>query len=155
MLGTGRRGRWSAGVVVVLLAIAGGACGGDDDAQGSVTKEEFIENADEICARYSDRLEALGETLDAEATVEDVANLFLDEGIPLFREQIAELRDLDLPEADAGELEELWDGLDDATDEFAQALEEDPAATLSSELDPYAQQNEFARDYGFEECGAD
>ena len=42
--------------------------------------------------------------------------------MPLFRDQIEQLRDLDLPAADADELEQLWDDLDAATDELEQQL---------------------------------
>lgn len=84
-----------------------------------------------------------------------MARLFLDEGLPLFREQIAELRALEAPEADAEDLARLWDDLEEATEDLEQAVEEDPQGTLSGELDPFAEQRATAQEYGFEECGSD
>jgi hypothetical protein len=127
---------------------------GDDDDDSNVTKDEFIEQADAICADFNERGEALGEDLSEDASLEEGADLFLDEGVPLFREQIDELHALDLPEADAEELEQLWNDLDTAVDDLEQQTEDDPEEALSSNFDPFADVNARAAEYGLEECGA-
>lgn len=152
--GTGGRGRVLRIAAAVVATMVGAACG-DDDGGSAITRAEFIEAADAICADFEERFDALGEELAADATFEDVARLFLDEGLPLFREQIEELRALEAPEADAEELARLWDDLEEATEELEQAIEEDPQGTLSGELDPFAEQKATAQEYGFEECGSD
>jgi hypothetical protein len=143
------------GVACVLVGFSMSplACGGDDD-DAAVTKADFIEQADAICADFNERGEALGEDLSEDASLEELAALFLEEGIPLLREQIDDLRELDLPEADAEQLEQLWDDLDAGTDELEQQLEDDPQEALSSNFDPFSEANEFATEYGMEECGA-
>ena len=87
-------------------------------------------------------------------SVEEAAELTLDEALPLYRDQIEELRDLDLPAADADELEQLWDDLDAATDELEQQLQDDPEVAFSEDFAPYADVNQAASDYGMKECGA-
>ena len=70
------------------------------------------------------------------------------------REQSEELRDLDVPEADADDLEQFWDDLEAATDELEQQLEDDPESVFSEDFYPFADANEFAVEYGMEECGS-
>ena len=144
---------------VALLALAGGACGGDDDDDGGggasdVTKEEFIENADAVCADVSAQIEEIGNDVSDEASLEEVTELLQDEVLPLFRDQIEQLRGLDLPADDADELEQMFDDLEAATDDVEQQLEDDPEAALSEDSDPFAEVNASAREYGLEECGS-
>jgi hypothetical protein len=153
-----KRALFAVASLTSVLALVGAGCGGDDDDDGggasNVTKEEFIANADEICAGYTERGEALGDDLAADASTEEVSAVILEDALPLFREQIAELRELDLPEADADELEQLWDDLEAGADEFEQQLEDDPEVALSDDFDPFAEANAFATEYGMEECGS-
>ena len=141
----------TAALLSTAVLIAAGCIGGDDDDSDAVTKEEFIESADAICAANDEQLEAIGEDLPADATAEEIAALLLDEAMPLFREQIAELRALELPEDDAANLEELWDQLEASADEFEAAIAQDPVAALQT--DPFAEEYAFANEYGMQECG--
>ena len=143
----------TAALVTTLALVATGCIGGDDDDEG-VTKEDFIEQADAVCADYGAQIEEAGEGLGQDATMDDVVALFNDEAIPLFREQVEELRALELPEADEDDLEELWDELESAIDETEQTVNEDPESLLSEDEDPFAEADAFAQEYGFQQCGS-
>jgi hypothetical protein len=152
MLGT----RFATTISVAALVLVPLACGGDDDddASSDVTKEEFIANADAVCRSGNDKIEALFSELSDTASAEEAAQLTLDEALPVYRDQIEALRELDLPAADADELEQLWDDLDAATDELEQQLKDDPEVAFTEEFDPYTDVNQAAADYGMQECGA-
>ena len=128
------------------------ACGGDDSSD--VTKKEFIAKADAVCKETNDKIEALVSDLPQDTTTEQAAQITVDKAIPLFRDQIEQLRDLDPPAADADDLEQLWDDLDASTDELEQQLKDDPEKAFSDGFDPFADESKTATDYGFQECGA-
>jgi|RhiMetdeSRZDD1v2_1073273.scaffolds.fasta_scaffold626359_2 hypothetical protein len=138
-------------ISVAALVLVPVACGGDDSSD--VTKEEFIANADAVCKETNDKIEALVDDLSEDTSAEEAAQFTVDEAIPLFRDQIDQLRDLDLPAADADDIEQLWDDLDTSTDELEQQLKDDPEVAFSEDFDPFADENKAATDYGFKECG--
>lgn len=139
--------------LLAVVAIVATGCGGDDGGGSSVTKEEFIDDADAICKKFDDELTDIGRGIDESTTVDQFVDIYVGEAIPLFRDQVHELRDLDVPEEDAAKLDELWDELDSVTDEFEQALKDDPQRALSAAENPYADAQEIAAQYGFRECG--
>jgi hypothetical protein len=147
MLGT----RIATMISMAALVVVPVACGGDDSSD--VSKEDFIANADAVCKETNQKIEALVSGLSEDTTTEEAAQVTVEQAIPLFRDQIEELRDLDLPAADADDLEQLWDDLDASTDELEQQLKDDPEVAFSDDFDPFADENKAATDYGFTECG--
>lgn len=84
-----RRAIATALALAVLLTIA--ACGGDDSGE-QLTKEEFIAAADEICREADEKNDAL-----AEPETLDDATSFLQDGLVIQEEQLAELEALTHP----------------------------------------------------------
>jgi hypothetical protein len=81
--------RWRPAAFAALVLFAGcGESGGD-----RLTKEEWIAQADAICADYESRLDDLAEPRD----IADVVRL-ADEAKPIAAEGVAELRELKAPE---------------------------------------------------------
>lgn len=141
---------------VALAAIVAG-CGGDDsDTSASLTKAQFVKQADAICKKGNDKIEAefesfvkeneLGENeapskaLQEEAIAEIVA--------PSVQEQVEEIDALGAPEGDEEQIEEMLT----AFEEGAEELEENPSSLNEGE-NPIAKGSKLARDYGLVTCG--
>jgi hypothetical protein len=94
-----------AAIGLALLALAS-ACGGGDDGD-RLSEEEFRTQANAICEEYNEKLGAIG----APESPEDIPE-FVDEGIPVIEEGIAELRALTPP----AELEDDYNAMLDETE---------------------------------------
>jgi hypothetical protein len=99
--------RFAAPFTVLLLALVPVACGGGSDAP---SKEEFVKNAEQICADAAKQLNDLGKA----NTPNEVADQ-LDKVIDETQKSVDDLTDLERPEGDAGE----------AAKKFVDALESD------------------------------
>jgi uncharacterized membrane protein YgcG len=148
---------------VALLGIAG--CGDDDsapetkivtptvDAPGQQSKEQFITEADGICAEVNAALGSLSEsTTTSEA---DAASQRAD----LYEGMMDRLRGLATPDDDAGldQFLSAGDELAAAEADAAQAAQDgDDTSLAAAESDAAAAGTTFssaATDYGFEDCG--
>jgi hypothetical protein len=143
---------------LVAAAVAVVGCGGDDDGlpTGEVSKSEYILQADRICARGDRQInlaadqyfgEELGLRSNQRPTDQQIARFGEDEVIPGIQDQHDELVELEAPEEDAEELEEIYDTLQAEID----AAEEDPVTVAE---DAFAEASRLARDYGLEACGS-
>jgi hypothetical protein len=140
---------------VAVLAIAAAGCGGDDDettAAQTLTKDEFIAQADEICAAGDDEIEAAAQDLGASPSQEEATQLVTDVALPSVQEQRDSIAALGAPEGDEDEVQAILASLDEAI----AAVEADPASVLSSSSDPdnpFAEVDQLAQDYGLTDCG--
>jgi hypothetical protein len=102
-------------LTLIALVLAAGAtasaCGGGGDDR--LSQDEFRQQANAICAKYDARIKALG----SPSSPGDIPD-FVQQGIPLLRQGIAELRALKPPA-------ELQDDFDRMLNETAKAI---PAA---------------------------
>ena len=143
-------------ILLTGVAFAFAACGDDDD--GGATKSEFIEKADAICAEGEEKNEQL-----VRESVADPANPkgsevleYLRAAIPLQRDTIEQIRDLEKPEGDEDQINEFLDKVESATDEAERI--DDPQKALAlveasdTPADPFYEANKVAEDYGLEEC---
>jgi len=141
--------------LLTLLALLGASllvatgCGGDDSSEESApTKADYIAQADDICAADQEEIQTAAADVsgdpDDPATQEVVTN----DVLPIYQDQLDELRALTPPEGD----EEATGGIYDALEEALAAIEEDPAAI--GDPTTFADANEQAVDYGLEVCGA-
>lgn len=137
--------------LAAFVATALGACSGDGSS-----KEGFIAAADDACREADQRIKDIGAP-----RVEEGILGYVEQARGISADLVDDLRALDPPEADAGEVDEMIDGLERATDllePLAQATIDQDAAELQ-ELQQEVQQvtddvSEFAESYGFEVCGA-
>lgn len=158
---------------IIASAIAGGivvaACGDDTEP---LTKAEFVEQADAICAETMEQItpifEAVWSDVDmADENTPDGQHLVfvrfdeaVDEAMPFVDQQIAEIRELEPPAADKELIETLLDDQEAAFDEFAVLMDaaaggdESAMATLERD-DPTDDIDRRAREYGLEVCGQD
>jgi len=152
-------------MAMALLSIAG--CG--DDPQ-PLSKPEFLNRADAICAQTRDDVEPMWAAFwgDFEEQVDGEEGWFprfdalLDDVTPIYEQQLEDLRDLEPPADDrelvGGLLDDFEAGLGEMNDIADRAADGDEAAreTLGSEDgDPLVDVNRAARDYGLAVCGAE
>jgi hypothetical protein len=135
-----------------VLAIAAAGCGGGDDdttAAATLTKDEFIAQADEICAAGDQEIAAAADDLGASPSPEEATQLVTDVALPSVREQRDSIAALGAPEGDEDDVEAILDALDEAI----AAVEANPEAVFSNGDDPFADVDRLAQDYGLTDCG--
>lgn len=98
--------------VALAVAVAVG-CGGDDDGEGP-SKPEYVRRANAICKRFNDQVERRAER--AFAGIRDESQLtparargFLEDALPDYERQLADLRRLDPPEGDEDAVKRIYD----------------------------------------------
>ena len=158
-----------AGVLAVALIAAG--CGSSDDDTGGETsadagvqivtsdlsKEEFIAEADEICAaadgEINEEVEAFAEEngidTSEEPSDEVKEELVTEVILPNIEGQADGIEELGAPEGDEETITEIVEGLRTAVAETG----DDPAAVIDGGEGPFEDVNKQARAYGFESCG--
>lgn len=139
--------------VIIAFALVVAACGGDD----TIAKAEFVERADAICKAADEELDALGEPSGLDDLVEQ-----LEEGRAIYQRLREDVAELDRPDEDADEIEELFAILDEliaGVDEMLVAARDSDAEALAdagNRLDELSAEAEVkAGALGFEECGVD
>ncbi|MGC1166548.1 MAG: hypothetical protein WA862_10610 [Solirubrobacterales bacterium] len=145
-----------AGVMAIAAVVAG--CGGSDDSTETVvlTKAEFIEQGDAICAKGSKQIEEEADEFAADNDI-DTSNPSKEEQeevittvvAPALQTQADEITELGAPDGE----EERVTAIIEALEAGAQELEDEPGALLESEGDPLGEANKLANEFGFKECG--
>lgn len=140
------------------MAIGAAACGGDDDGDSGgdvttsdLTKEEWIAQADQICADADAEVNQAADDagLDSDSTDDELTDFIADTVVPSQRDQEEQIRELGAPEGDEEQVNELLDSLDQAISD----TEDDPGSVLEGG-DSYDEVGQLAGDYGLETCGA-
>lgn len=153
----------SIGVGAVLLAAAFTGCGGSDDDSGALSKEDFIAQADQICADSIAESKTNEEAFLAainENDLETAADIVADNG-DLISEGIDEFEALEPPEEDQETIDEfvaLSREQVELSDELADAIRADDGAAveeISAEGDAIeAESDALADEYGMVDCGS-
>jgi hypothetical protein len=140
------------GALAALLAVG---CGGGDDDR--LSTDEFRQRANGICERYDAKIAAIG----SPSTPDDIPE-FVEKGIPLIQQGLAELRALNPPE----EFEEDYNRMLDVTAQAIPAARDlaDAAAKQDAEAVQAALQagetadqesDQIATKLGLDRCAAD
>jgi hypothetical protein len=133
-------------VAVAGVVLAG--CG-DDGGGEAISKDEFVEEANEICASNAAALEEEAEQLGPSPSEDDRAEFLGGTLVPNVQTQIEDIRGLGFPEGDEEELDAV---LSDA-EEILDDIEADPAEYVDGE-DPFTEVNAALDEYGLTECGS-
>ncbi|HEX3239431.1 MAG TPA: hypothetical protein VHR18_04770 [Solirubrobacterales bacterium] len=142
---------------VALAALVAGCGGGDssDSSSATLTKPEFIKQADAICVKgneaIEDEVEAFAEdnNVDTEdPTKEQQEEVIADVVAPGTRTQVEEISELGAPSGDEETIEAMVEAVESASTE----LEDDPGLLLE-EKNPLEAGSKLAREYGLTECG--
>jgi DNA-binding NtrC family response regulator len=140
--------------VAVVLAIVLAGCGESGDDR--LSREEYIRQADEICAEYDRRLDELPDP----TNVRDLETL-AQRAFPIAQEGIAKLRTLEPPEELARDVSR-WLRLNDANARSIHRLEEAAARGATREVQRIASEaadnerkaDELAKKIGLKDCAA-
>ena len=140
--------RWIGGVLlgVVAIALLVGGCGEGSEASSSLTKAEFVKQADAACAErkekwkgalasYRKEVKAKGVENELEAQLEIANELVRDSLLPALNSQLEQLEELGVPEGSSEKqyekmLQALSSGSRDLEDKGAEALAESKFATF-------------------------
>jgi hypothetical protein len=146
-----------------LVMVAG--CGGDS-GEGRLSKDRWIEQADEICHQEKDEQDEL-EVPDADpfAAELDPAQLtkiaeYLEASLVIQNRATGRLDGLGLPDDDAGDIEDVLDHRKDGKASVGAAIESARAGDTEQfqlnyrrAVTDYGKASQAAREFGLEECG--
>jgi hypothetical protein len=145
--------------LTLTLALLAGGCGGDDeDSKASdtpsseaptPTKDEFVQQADAICAAGNEELSTAADALGEAPTQEEIEGFASDTMVPNLQGQHDDIEALGAPEGDEDDVQAILDALQTGID----ALTADPSLITSSD-DPLADATDLAQTYGLQECGS-
>ena len=152
-------------ILAALGALAVAGCGDDDDTSSTtgasgasgvsgtaLTEDEWIQQADEICAAGDKEINQAGNELfggqqPSQAQIEQFANDVL---VPNIQAQLDAIAALTPPEEIAGDVTQLLDDANAALDE----IRDDPSLVAASASDdPFAEANKEAKALGLTDCG--
>jgi hypothetical protein len=139
------------------MIVAG--CGGSDDgtaASGSLTKAEFIEKGNAICAQTNQQFEEEFSEFEKEHSLSGTGELSNPELIeaaediflPTITLQMEELRALDVPSGEESKVNELLNSAEKGLRE----AKEKPETLLVQGGGPFAEANKLAKEYGLDKC---
>ena len=157
-----------AGAMAIALLAVG--CGSSDDsttdsttdsgsvATSSLSKAEFIEQADAICSKANDSIseeaeayaEDNGISTDKEPSDEEKEEIVVEVIVPAIETQVDEIEELGAPSGDEETITAIVEGIRTASSETA----DDPSLAFGSPT-PFEDVNKEAQDYGLEVCGED
>jgi hypothetical protein len=140
------------GATALGLFVVGCGGGGDDSTVATVSKAQYIKQADAICGKTENRQLALmkgfakreeppGKSSE-EKLVENV-------GLPPLVTQLEELEELPLPSTGTAEAEDFLVAFGAGIEKG----EKDPGLLLTLEPDPFSESKKLAAEFGFKTCG--
>lgn len=134
----------SLAAVVLLSACSGG-----------LSREEFVSQADEICASAEDRFNEL----DQPTTAAELEG-FVEEAGDVMDELLGDLRELEPPDDIAEQVDEMLTNLEAAVDRFPELVDAassqdlDEVQTVTTEIQEKTDAaNTAAQDIGLDQCG--
>jgi hypothetical protein len=146
--------RRTAAVLLSALALLAGACGGDEKR---LSEAEFLKQGNAICKAGNDKIDAAAaKEFPNQNERPDLAKFktFANETlIPSVRQQIDDLDDLKPPKDLQDDMDQLLSDARDALDKVKEEVNNDTAAFLDNESDPFADVNKKATDIGLTVCG--
>lgn len=148
--------------LAAVAALALGGCGGGDDTTSTattgdtetstasalaLTKEQFIAQADAICAAgdksLNAALQALGNGQPSQADLQQFAQV----AVPALQEEVDAISALPPPSGDSEQITAMLNAVQNGIDK----IKSDPAAI---EADPLSEASRIAQDYGLQQCGS-
>lgn len=148
-----RRLRTRATTAVLTLGLATVAFAGVA-AAGELSKKEYKAEINEVCATANEELGAVLEEVFAEGGEDEELTpeqqqAAADAALPIFRQMLDDIEDVDGPKSLEKRVDKLVDGYRDVADE----IEEDPAVVFGAESEnPFAKPDKRAEKLGLEEC---
>jgi hypothetical protein len=135
-------------LVLATLAFGASACGGGDES--TITQEDFIAQANEICRTVGDQTDDAAEEAFSDNPTDTEIEAFWDETARQSAEdQLQQIRDLGAPEGDEAEIEALLTEVESAIEETQKAVD---AGTVGEGEDPFVEADRLSVEYGLTDC---
>lgn len=145
-----------AAFVALLVSGCGGGGGGEQVTASSISKAQFVKQADAACEKNRKQIETglsayfgglSGEESQAkkEARLSEAVETIV---TPKLQKELAEIRALGAPEDDRDKVEAIVDAIGEAVSK----LEEDPVQ-IESSTQIFADAQKLAKEYGLTVCG--
>lgn len=142
--------RVTVGIVLVAFAMAGVAGCDDDDSTTStetLTKDEFVQQANAICAETGKEIDAAA--TEAQAAGGDQEAFITDTLAPAVESELAAIAALPVPAGEEDQIAAILDAANQGLDE----VQADPTVLMGGGGgDPFAEANELGDAYGLTEC---
>jgi hypothetical protein len=135
--------------VLAVVLVAAGCGGGDDD---TLTKAQFIKQADAICKKGNKRIDAAAQDIftgQQQPSKAQLTTFATDTLIPDVQRQVDEVRALNEPSEDEDQVNAF---LDSAQSELDKG-KENPLYMTSSKS--FSETNQLGQQYGFKVCSQD
>jgi hypothetical protein len=142
-------------VAALAVALVATGCGGGDSGPASITKAEFIEQADAACKKGEEEIQKdfavyLQERKNQEkATAQDYAELVETVLVPNAEAEIDAIRALGAPSGDEKKVEAMLT----AREESIEMSEKDPQAIIKDSKKIFGPASKLAKEYGLKTCG--
>lgn len=149
-----RVGKIGACAFLIVASLGLAACGSDDssdDSSDSITKAEFVAQANAICAESNKTIDAAEKEAfsGGQPTQADADAFINDTLLPEVESQINDIEALPVPEGEEDQVSAILDAANKGLEEG----KADPSA-LQGNGDPFAEANKLANAYGMTECGS-
>ncbi len=152
------RGKWVGAILVLLSAIvfaAAGCGGGDESSEASITKKDFIAQADAICRKAEqNRREAVAAYAQEQGkelqqfSKPELETMIVNVALPPMSAMADELDGLPKPEASEASIEAIVHDFEEAV----QKAEEQPLSVLSLSTGPFAKPLKSSKSLGLTDC---
>jgi hypothetical protein len=139
------------GLALLMAALGLGAAGcGGDDAE-TISKEDFLTQANQICREAQDATDAaFEEQFPGEPSDAEIETFWNETARPNVENQVEEIRALGAPEGDEEQIDELLAAVEDGLEGTQEAVD---AGTVGEGPDPFAEADRLSADYGLTDCG--
>lgn len=140
-----------AAIAAVAVGCGGDDGGGDTTATETLTKDEWIQQANEICSSGDAAIQQAAEDagLSDKSTPEELKSFYIESVLPAIEDQSDQIEALPVPAGEEDAVSSITDALDQAISD-AQA---DPDALVDGTSDAFTDVNQQAQDYGLTSCG--
>jgi hypothetical protein len=143
-----------AALAAIAMIVVG--CGGGDSSSSSLSKAEFIKQADAICEKGNEENNTEFEEFAKEHNLsekKEPSKAVQEEAIseivaPGVKKQIEEIDALGAPEGDEKKIEAMVGAVEEGVEE----IEADPAVLIEGK-NPLAKGSKLAKEYGLKTCG--
>jgi hypothetical protein len=134
-------------LLLVAAAVAATGCGSSGDS-ASLTKNQFIKQADKICEEGErEQLELASKYIQKHPSAEE-EELVIPAGLPPLRKQNERLKALPAPEGDEAQVEAIVV----AFEKGVEKSEANPQDVLASDSNPFKEADSLAEKYGLKTC---
>ena len=142
--------RWVGASCAATLLLA--ACGG---GYHGLTKADFVTQADAICKTYEAKLPAMFGHVSADSTLAEVQGVYRDQAVPVFLEEVQQLRKLKPPKADRPAVKQIFDDLSAGVDQLDAQVRSAKSLKALGALAPSGLKRAAtgAKAYGLAVCG--